>query len=134
MSLVQCNSIKNQPVRTDSITQMAKTTTNSRRLNISQTEELKILRKITDITSSELDLQWILNEVVKIVTEMIRADSVFIYLFNEQKDILVLMASKTPHKHELGQVTLKAGEGITGWVAKENKPVAIRENAYQDSR
>ena len=104
------------------------------KLNITQSEELKILRKIADITSSELDLNWILKEVVKIVTEMTRADSVFIYLFDERREHLVLMASKTPHMRELGKITLRAGEGITGWVARTSKPVAIRDNAYQDSR
>lgn len=104
------------------------------RLNISHAEEIKILRTITDITSSEFDLYWILKEVVKIVTEMTKADSVFIYLFDAKKENLVLMASKTPHRKELGKITLRAGEGITGWVARENKPVAIGENAYQDPR
>jgi len=104
------------------------------KLNISQGEELKILRKIADITSSELDIQWILREVVKIVNEMTRADSVFIYLFDEKREKLILMASKTAHMKELGKVTLRAGEGITGWVAAENKLVAIRVNAYQDPR
>ncbi|MFH1360645.1 MAG: GAF domain-containing protein [Candidatus Omnitrophota bacterium] len=108
--------------------------TKTKKLNISQLEELKILRKITDITSSELELAWILKEVVKIVTEMTKADSVFIYLFDENKKNLVLTASKTPHTKELGKVILKAGEGITGWVAKENKLVAIAQKAYQDKR
>ena len=44
------------------------------------------------------------------------------------------MASKTPHKRELGKVNLGIGEGITGWVAQENKPVAIGKRAYQDTR
>lgn len=105
-----------------------------KRMHLSQPEELKILRRVVDITSSELDLQLVLNEVVKIVTEMTTADSVFIYLFDEKRDFLVLMASKTPHKEQLGKVHLKAGEGITGWVAKENKPVAIPQNAYKDPR
>ena len=103
-------------------------------LHIAQSEETKILRKIVDIISSDLDLKGILNEVVKIVTEMLSADSVFIYLFDDKKENLVLMASKTPHKKELGKIVLKVGEGITGWVAKENKPVAIKKQAYQDSR
>ena len=47
---------------------------------------------------------------------------------------LILMASKIPHKKELGLVCLKPGEGITGWVAKTSKPVFIGENAYADSR
>ena len=107
---------------------------NHKKLPIAQSEETKILRKIVDIISSDLDLKGILNEVVKIVTEMVSADSVFIYLFDEKKENLVLMASKTPHKKELGKIVLKVGEGITGWVAKENKPVAIKRHAYQDPR
>jgi signal transduction protein with GAF and PtsI domain len=97
-------------------------------------EEIKVLRKIVDITAEDLDLNLILNDIVKIVTEFTSADSVFVYLFDEHKKHLVLMASKTPHKHELGKVNLGIGEGITGWVAQENKPVAIGKKAYQDHR
>lgn len=105
-----------------------------KQLKLSAIEELKILRTIVDITSSELDLNWILKEIVKIVTGMVKADSVFIYLFDQKKENLVLMASKIAHDKILGKVNLKVGEGITGWVARENKPVAIKKNAYQDPR
>ncbi|MCK5013908.1 MAG: GAF domain-containing protein [Candidatus Omnitrophica bacterium] len=103
-------------------------------LNISQSQELKILRKIVEITNSQLDLTVVLKEVVGVMTGATKADSVFIYLFDDKKKRLVLMASKTPHKKELGKVHLKTGEGITGWVAQENKPVAIKKNAYKDKR
>ena len=104
------------------------------KLNISRDEELKVLRKIVDITNSGIDLKSVLKEVVKIVNGFTKADSVFIYLLDEERRNLVMMASKTPHSKELGKVNLKVGEGITGWVAKESKPVAIEENAYKDSR
>src|SRR3569623_822033 len=113
---------------------MKKTSTSTKKLAISSSEELKILRTVVDIASSELDLKPILQEVVKIVTEMTKAVSVFVYLFDENKENLVLMASKTAHKKDLGQVGLKTGEGITGWVAKEIKPVAIKNHAYKDPR
>jgi len=113
---------------------MSTTKNTSTKLNINQAQELKILRKVVEITNSEIDLENTLKEVVKVVNGMAKADSVFIYLFDEKKKHLVLMASKTPHKKELGTVHLKAGEGITGWVAKENKPVAISKNAYKDKR
>lgn len=103
-------------------------------LHVSPAEELKILRNVMQITNSALDLRPILNEVVKLVTETTKADSVFVYLFDEKGTHLTLMASKTPHKGELGNVILKVGEGITGWVAKENKPVAIGKSAYMDKR
>jgi signal transduction protein with GAF and PtsI domain len=105
-----------------------------KKLNITQVQEIEILRRIVEITNSKLDLKWILGEIVNIVNDMTKADSVFIYLFDEKKKLLVLAASKTPHQNELGEVSLKIGEGITGWVAKENKPVAIKKNAYRDSR
>jgi len=108
--------------------------TSNKQLNISQAQELKVLRKIVEITNSELDLSLTLKEVVTIVNDMTKADSVLIYLFDEKKRNLVLTASKTPHKKELGNLVLKAGEGITGWVAKENRPVAITNGAYKDSR
>ncbi len=104
------------------------------RITLSPDEELGILRSIVDIASSELDLDLILHEVVKTVNEMTEADSVFIYLFDERKENLVMMASKTAHKKELGRVVLRTGEGITGWVARENKPVAINKSAYKDPR
>ncbi len=107
---------------------------NDGKLNIGQAQELKILRTVVDIASSELDLNLTLQLVVKIVTEMTGADSVFVYLFDEKKENLVLMASKTSHKKELGALVLKVGEGITGWVARENETVAIKAHAYKDPR
>ncbi len=111
-----------------------KTVLTSVTLNISSTQELKILRRIVDITCSDLDLAGILHQVVGIVNEMTKADSIFVYLFDRGKKNLVLMASKTPHKKVLGKINLRVGEGITGWVAEHNKPVAIAKNAYQDPR
>jgi len=108
--------------------------TKTKKLNISPAQEIKVLRNVVEITNSGLDLNAILKNVVGIVNDMTKADSVFIYLFDERRKNLVLMASKTPHKKELGKVNLKAGEGITGWVAKENEQVAIKKNAYQDPR
>jgi len=105
-----------------------------KKLNITQAQEVDILRRIVEITNSELDLKLILGEIINIVNDINKADSVFIYLFGEKKKYLVLIASKTPHKKELGKVNLKIGEGITGWVARENKPVAIEKNAYRDPR
>ena len=113
---------------------MKNNSTANNKFKLSQAEEIRLLRHIVDITSSDLDLDRILQEIVKIVNEITDADSIFIYLFDDQKKNLVLRASKVPHKKELGKINLKIGEGITGWVAKENKPVAIRKQAYQDSR
>lgn len=103
-------------------------------LNISQIKEVKILRRIVELTSSELDLNLILKEIVDIVNEFTKSESVFIYLYDSALKGFVLAASKIPHKKELGKVVISKGQGITGWVAKEIQPVAIKKNAYQDTR
>lgn len=106
----------------------------SKTVKISQEQELNALRKIVDLSSSDLDLSKTLKEIVRVVNGFTRADSIFLYLYEKGKRELTLMASKTPHKKELGSVKIKSGEGITGWVARQNKPVAIAENAYKDKR
>ncbi|NJN34829.1 MAG: hypothetical protein HC817_11830 [Saprospiraceae bacterium] len=58
-------------------------------LHVSPAEELKILRNVMQITNSALDLRPILNEVVKLVTETTKADSVFVYLFDEKGTHLI---------------------------------------------
>ncbi len=108
--------------------------TSTKKLNIDQDQEIAILRKVVEITNSELDLKSILDNVVKVMTDMTKADSVFIYLFDDNQQNLVLLASKTPHKQELGNVILEVGEGIGGWVVSHNEPVAIEKNAYKDER
>ncbi len=104
------------------------------RLHIEEKEELNILRRIVEITNSAIELKDVLQEVVHVVTDMTKADSVFIYLEDQKRKVLVLMASKMPHKKELGKVNLKLGEGIAGWVAKNNEIVSIKENAFEDAR
>jgi signal transduction protein with GAF and PtsI domain len=61
-----------------------------------------------------------------------RFDSCFIFVLED--DELVLRASKNPHPAEIGRVSLRLGEGITGWVAEHHQPVAIARNAFQDPR
>lgn len=103
-------------------------------VKISAEQELNILRKIVVLSSSDLDLTKMLKEIVKVVNDFTRADSIFVYLYEKGSSELVLMASKTPHKKELGHIRIQCGEGITGWVAQQNTPVAISGNAYKDKR
>ena len=102
--------------------------------HFSPDDERKALRRVLDITTSDLHLDGILQEIVSMVSVISGADSVFIYLFDVNRQYLVLHASKTPHKKELGRVMLKVGEGLTGWAAKNNEPVIIAREAYDDAR
>jgi len=100
---------------------------------VQKEKELKILfRVIRDISS--LELEKVLKSIVGIVSQITRADSCFVYVLDKSKQELVLRASKNPHANLLKRIKMKMSEGITGWVAKEKKPVVIAQDASKDTR
>ena len=102
------------------------------RLNGTQSRQhLAILEEILEAISRTLELNDILNQVVQIVGRVTQADSCFLYLISGRE--VVLQASLNPHPH-LSKIRMKMGEGITGWVAEEKRPVAIASRAYDDPR
>ncbi|MBN2408065.1 MAG: GAF domain-containing protein [Elusimicrobia bacterium] len=96
--------------------------------------ELRILHQVARYISSGLDLKELLGHIVEIAIDLTSADSCLIYIYEKAREELVLMASKNPHPEVLGKIKLKLGEGVTGWAAKEKKPVVISSKAYNDPR
>lgn len=96
-------------------------------------KEVALLYRVAQTVHS-LELTQVLHEIVSIVTEVTNADSVFIYVLDAKTHELILRASKNPHSNLLTKITMKMGEGITGWVAREKRPVAISEGAMKDTR
>ena len=94
--------------------------------------ELAILHKIIETISYDLDLQEVLSKIVDIVEKVTKADSCFLYLIDGKN--LILRASQNSHPGIIGNIKLKLGEGITGWVAKNKKTVVIPKKAYDDYR
>lgn len=74
----------------------------------------------------------VLSRVVHFVSTLVRCHSCFIYVL--EGDVLVLRASKNPHPEAIDRLTLKLGQGITGWVAEHRQPVAVSQHASQDPR
>jgi GAF domain-containing protein len=97
-------------------------------------DELKIVSDLSTLFSSTLELKQTLQETISLVSRITNADACFLYLSDSVTGELVLSASKTPHPQEIGQLRLKPGEGITGWVAQHQKPVAIGQDAQKDPR
>ncbi len=96
-------------------------------------KELSFLYKVAQRVHS-LEINDLLKEVVKIATQVTKADSCLIYVLDNNKQELILRASKNPHLNLLNKIKIKLGEGITGWVARENKPVVISWGANKDAR
>lgn len=95
-------------------------------------KELAFLYRVAQ-SVYRLELDEVLDEIVNVAEEVTQADSVLVYVVNGSEE-LVLRASKNPHEDLLRKVTMKMGEGITGWVASQNKPVALPAGASKDSR
>jgi uroporphyrinogen-III synthase len=74
----------------------------------------------------------VLDRVVEFAAALVKCDSCLIYVL-EGED-LVLRASKNAHPDVVDRLKLRVGQGITGWVAQHNEPVAIAENAALDLR
>jgi uroporphyrinogen-III synthase len=51
-----------------------------------------------------------------------------------ENDELVLRASRHPHPDVVDRLSLRMGQGITGWVAAHRQPVAIDTHAFEDAR
>jgi signal transduction protein with GAF and PtsI domain len=95
-------------------------------------DQLRLFQKVSRFMVREMSLQEILQGVVSLVVEFTQCDSCLVYLLNG--DELVLCASNTPHPSTIGKVRLSLSEGLTGWVARERKLLAISREAFKDSR
>jgi len=97
-------------------------------------QELRILHQISQFISSTLELDQVLRQIVDLVIDVTHGDACLIYLIDQTGENLVLRASKNPHPRLIGKIAMRVGEGITGWVAQEVKPVAIARHASKDPR
>jgi uroporphyrinogen-III synthase len=93
-----------------------------------------LLHRISNIVSSELSLDEMLGEIIGLTVQVTACDACLVYLIEHETNEMVLRASQVPHQADLGQIRLKAGEGVTGWVAEHRSVVALHENASADIR
>ena len=95
-------------------------------------QQLRLFQKISRFMVREMSLQEVLQGIVSLVVEFMECDSCLVYLLD--KDRLVLCATNSPHPAGLGKISLKLDEGLTGWVARERRLLAISREAYSDPR
>ena len=95
-------------------------------------QELRLFQRISRYLVRDVPVPDVLQAVVSLVAEFLECDSCLLYLLD--RDGLVLRASNTPHPTELGKVKLSLSEGLTGWVARERRLLAISREAYHDPR
>ncbi|MSV29346.1 MAG: GAF domain-containing protein [Bryobacterales bacterium] len=95
-------------------------------------QQLRLFQKISRLMVREMSLQEVLQAIVDLIVEFMGCDSCLMYLLDQNG--LVLCASNNPHPSSIGKVRLKLDEGLTGWVARERRLLAISREAYKDPR
>ncbi len=96
--------------------------------------EAESLSRLGEATGSVFDLEEMLKATAEIAIRLTGTDSCQVYLYDKTRDELVLRAADETATNMIGKIHLKLGEGITGWVARERKHVAIVRNATRDHR
>lgn len=95
-------------------------------------EQLRLFQRVSRLMTRDLGLSDVLHAVVGLLVEFLACDSCLIYLVEGGE--LVLVASSDPDLSHIGKVKLRLNEGLTGWVARERRLLAISREAYNDSR
>ena len=95
-------------------------------------QQLRVFQKISRFMVRDLSLQDVLQGIVSLVGEFTQCDACLVYLLDGED--LVLCASNTPHPSTIGKLRMRSNEGLTGWVARERRLLAISREAYDDPR
>src|SRR5258706_13421853 len=99
-----------------------------------ENDQVSLFHRISGIISSELSLDEMLGEIVGLTAQVTGCDACLVYLIESGTEEFVLRASLVPHAKDLGNLRMKMGEGVTGWVAEHQSAVALSSNAAADNR
>ena len=91
---------------------------------------VQALREVGLALGSTLDLDQLLELILRKITELLEGDRATLYLLDEQRGKLV---SRIMVGDEVRSIELPIGEGIAGHVAKVGRTVRIKD-AYRDKR
>lgn len=95
-------------------------------------QQLRLFQRVSRLTTRDMEVDEALNEIVNLVRDFLNSDSCLIYLV--ERGELILSASSDPDQRTVGRVRLRLDEGLTGWVARERRLLAISREAYTDPR
>ncbi len=96
--------------------------------------QVALLHRISSIANTGVDLDRMLNELISLAVQVTDCDACLVYLLDRASREVVLRASQLPHAAEIGNIRMKIGDGITGWVAAHHSVVALSSNASSDAR
>ena len=95
--------------------------------------ENRLLRRIIEVTSSNLKLREVVQQVANLVTETTASDVCFVHVLDESRQQLVLTGATAPFQDLAGTIELALGEGVAGWVAMHATPTVVTDK-WKDER
>src|SRR5258708_40250595 len=98
------------------------------------TTQVALLHRISSIVSSELSLHEMLGEIVGLTVQVTHCDACLVYLLDKASGEIVLRASQVRHASAIGTLSMKMGEGVTGWGAEHQSEGGLGANASRDHR
>ncbi|MCK0767660.1 phosphoenolpyruvate--protein phosphotransferase [Chromohalobacter canadensis] len=88
---------------------------------------LDVLRRIIQEVNGARSLEAALATMVRRIRKAMRTDVCSIYLFDAERERLVLMDTLGLHSEAVGQVSMELGEGLVGLVGQREEPLNLED-------
>lgn len=82
--------------------------------------------------AKDMGVHEVVEGIVRLVMQYLHCDSCFLYI--KDGDELALCATHDRPVSEIGTIRLRLDEGLTGWVARERRLLALPREAFKDPR
>lgn len=94
-----------------------------------------MLADVIEALSLSPDPTILSQRAVELVARAAGADGAFVYLWDADREVLVMRAATEGSQQRfVGKLTLRLGEGITGWSALMRRPALVHDNLSEDPR
>ncbi len=98
-----------------------------------QTRQLITLNRIARMVTSSLEMDEVMQAVVRSVNQILRVETGSLVLLDEESGELVFKITLRGDTARIAHFRLKVGQGIVGWVVQHGQPVRVKD-ATQDPR
>ena len=88
------------------------------------------ISQLNELFRESTSIQNLLDKTVAMVASHTNSDVCSIYLYNNEKQELVLRATRGLNPDSVGRVKLKLGQGLTGLALQELRPVCEKDAAH----
>lgn len=90
-------------------------------------DELSIIIEAGRTIASSLQMNDVVNSIMDMCTNLIKAEAWSLLLLNEKSNDLVFKAARGSQGEKVKEFRLTMGQGIAGWVARERKPLIVND-------